>query len=248
DLRTDIRGWDWLPDGSGLVLSDVGLGGVLRRLDLRDGRLEDLDLPPPMLAPDVARQAPAMVFEISRGRNGLFRAGADGHTRGAPGAQLFASSGDDLLPAVSPDGSTLAFYSDRSARNAMWIGRVDTPSSLHPVEGLEPLPRHAPVWSPDGRRLLVLAVDGARRLLVEVEADTGAVHRLPVPVRDPVYAAYTDAPGRLLVGADGGAGRLRLVLFDTTRAPWAELATVDDVTMARFDFDARQVVFTRAAQ
>ena len=248
DLRTDIRGWDWLPGGDALVLSDVGMNGTLRRLDLASGRLAELDVPPPVLMPDVAARAPALVFEISRGRNGLFRADPSGRTRARPDAQLFASSGDDLLPAVSPDGSTLAFYSDRSAHNALWIGRIDAPDSLRPVEGLVPVLRHAPVWSPDGRRLLVLGTDGPRRLLLEVEADTGAVHRLPVPVRDPVYAAYTDAPGRLLVGADGGAGRLRLVLFDTLRTPWTTLASIDDANQARFDFASRQVVFTRAGQ
>jgi DNA-binding winged helix-turn-helix (wHTH) protein len=248
DLRTDIRGWDWLPDGSGLVLSDVGMGGMLRRLDLRSGRLTELDVPPPMLMPDLAARAPALVFEISRSRNGLFRADPGGQTRARPAAQLFASSGDDLLPAISPDGSTLAFYSDRSAHNALWIGRLDAPASLRPIEGLEPVLRHAPVWSPDGRRLLVFGMEGPRRLLAEVEADTGAVHILPVPVRDPVYAAYTNAPGRLLVGADGGAGRLDLMLFDTLRTPWGVLASIDDVTQARFDFAAHQVVFTRSAQ
>jgi hypothetical protein len=224
------------------------MGGVLRQLDLRSGRLTELDVQPPMLMPDLAARAAALVFEISRSRNGLFRADPGGRTRSDPAAQLFASSGDDLLPAISPDGGTLAFYSDRSAHNALWIGRIDAPASLRPVEGLEPVPRHAPVWSPDGRRMLVIGMDGERRLLAEVEAETGAVHTLPVPVRDPVYVAYTDAPGRLLVGADGGAGRLRLILFDTLSTPWRALATIDDVTQARFDFSARQVVFTRAAQ
>ncbi len=248
DLRTDIRGWDWLPDSRGLVLSDVGKGGVLRRLDLGSGRLSELEVQPPAIMPDVAARAPALVFEMGDSRNGLFRADPEGRTRARPDAQLFASSGDDVLPALSPDGSTLAFYSDRSAHNALWIGRIDAPASPRPVEGLEPVLRHAPVWSPDGRRLLVIGTDGPRRLLTEVEADTGTVHTLPVPVRDPVYAAYTDSPGRLLVGADGGAGRLRLILFDTMRTPWAELASIDDVTLARFDFASRQVVFTRAAQ
>src|SRR5690606_36239383 len=41
-LRGDIRGWDWLPDGSGLVFSLVKEEARLYRLALEDGSIEEL--------------------------------------------------------------------------------------------------------------------------------------------------------------------------------------------------------------
>lgn len=243
-LRSEIRGWDWLPDGNGLVLAHAAADGMLYRQDLRGGDAVPLGVSAPGTAPDVAARAPVLAFEIGRARSGLFRLAGDAD---AP-VPVFASSGVDLMPAVSPDGRQLAFLSDRSAHTALWIGEVGAPGSLRQVEGLDPVPRHAPVWSRDGRALLVLGRLGARAGLFEVAADTGLVRRLPVPVALPMYAAYTDRRDRLLVGADDGDGRIRLGLYDTAATPWRRLATLDDVTLAKFDFARPGLYFTRAAQ
>ncbi|MGY1408304.1 winged helix-turn-helix domain-containing protein [Luteimonas sp. A611] len=243
-LRGDIRGWDWLPDGSGLVLSHVAGDAALWLLRLSDAAMLPLSRLPMGNAvhPDIAADAWSMVFEIDQSRSGLFRARIDGHGDPAP-EPVFASSGVDMLPALSPDGQTLAFLSDRSMSVQLWLGDVDQPATLRAVEGLQPLPRHPPVWSDDGRRLLVLGrtADGDR--LFEVEAATGRVQLLPVPAARPVFAAYVDQPGRLLVGVDGGQGRVRLVLY--ARHGWRELAGEDDVGLARYDAGTGAVLFTR---
>lgn len=243
-LRGDIRGWDWLPDGSGLVLSHVAGDAALWLLRLSDAALLPLSRLPTGNAvhPDIAADAWSMVFEIDQSRSGLFRARIDGNGDAAP-EPVFASSGVDMLPALSPDGRTLAFLSDRSMAVQLWLGEVDQPATLRAVEGLQPVPRHPPVWSGDGRSLLVLGrtADGDR--LFEVEAASGRMQLLPVPTTRPVFAAYVDQPGRLLVGVDDGGGRVRMVLY--ARHDWRELAGEDDVGLARFDAGTGAVLFTR---
>lgn len=248
-LRGDIRGWDWLPDGSGLVFTLIGSEDWLYRYDMRTAAVTPLGVAVPATMPDVAARSPVIVFEIDQQRTGIFRYDIDAD--GGPIArseQLFASSGGDLLPGISPDGSKLAFVSDRATQVQLWIGDVDRPESLRPVEGLMPVTRHLPVWSADGSRLLVIAVVEGRQELREVEVGSGVSRRLPVPAETPVYAAYTDVPGRLLVGNDGGEGRLRLALYDTSQPSWRELASIDDVALAKFDPARKRVYFTRASR
>lgn len=243
-LRGDIRGWDWLPDGSGLVLSHVAGESTLWMLRLADGGLQPLPRLPMGNAvhPDIAADAWSMVFEIDQSRSGLFRTRLDAGGESPP-EPVFASSGVDMLPSISPDGRTLAFLSDRSMSVQLWLGEVDQPATLRAVEGLQPLPRHPPVWSGDGRSLLVLGRTGAGERLFEVDAGSGRLQALPVPAARPVFAAYTARPDRLLVGVDDGRGRVRLVLY--ARDDWRELAAEDDVGLARYDAASDAIVFTR---
>ena len=245
-LRRDIRGWDWLPDSSGLVLSQVAGNATLWLLRLADGSLRPLSRLPSGNAvhPDIAADHWSMVLEIDHSRSGLFRARIDGGAGPAP-EPVFASSGVDMLPALSPDGQALAFLSDRSMSIQLWLGEVGQPATLRAVEGLQPLPRHPPVWSADGRRLLVLGRTEEGERLFEVEVATGRPQALAVPAARPVFATYTGDPGRLLVGIDDGNGRVRAVLY--RRADWQVLAAEDDVALARYDPGADALLFSRSS-
>ena len=246
-LRGDIRGWDWLPDGSGLVFSLVKEEARLYRLALEDGSIEEL---PPLprgdpFHPDIAADAWSMVFGIYRFRSGLYAFDLDGPPDAA-GERVFASSGVDMMPAISPDGSTLAFISDRSLAAQLWIGEPAHPQTLRAVPGIVPVPRNPPVWSADGRRLLVIGATGrGGDRLYEVEVGFDTVRVLPVP-GVPAFAAYPREPDQLLVGVDGGAGRTRLVRYQLPE--WRELASLDDVAVARYDRASDRVCFTRPAR
>src|SRR5690606_41621476 len=105
-----------------------------------------------------------------------------------------------------------------------WLGEVGRPDTLQAIEGLRPVPRHLPVWSADGRRMLVLGKTGAGDRVFEIDAGSGRVRHLAVPDANPVFAAYTGDPDRLLVGVDGGQGRARLALY--ARPAWPAIASI----------------------
>ena len=247
-LSGDIRGWDWLPDGSGIVFSLVATEASLYLYTLADGAIRPL---PPMSSgnavyPDIALKDWSMVFEIDQSRSGLFRFQPGDGTARPLREVLFPSSGVDLLPAISPDGTTLAFFSDRTMTVQLWLGDVGQPATLRAIDGLTPVPRHPAVWSADGQALLVVGKTAAGDRLFEVDAASGTVRPLAVPDGSPAFAAYAGRRDRLLVGIDSGQGRLRLVLY--ALPDWRALGALDDAAVARHDPVEGDVYFTRPSR
>lgn len=248
-VKSDIRGWDWTPDSRKIVFSYIGNEVGMFLLDIDSGSVTHLEMSEHAVLPDIARNAPSLVFTVDQSTSGMFRFTLPQ----SPGGKvikerIFPSSRSDMLPAISPDGSTLAFISERGSRLELWLGQLDKPESLRPIPGFMPVARHNPVWSEDGSRLLVIGSLPEQQALYEVEAESGRVHVLAVPAPSPIYAAYTSDPNRLLVGSDSGDGRLRLVLYDRSQSPWHELATLQDVALARYDARLDRIHFTRVTK
>jgi dipeptidyl aminopeptidase/acylaminoacyl peptidase len=94
---------------------------------------------------------------------------------------LTQSKGSAWAPAWSPNGETMLFYSDRGGAARLWAwdrnsGNLRQVSDVivHPFFGFQ-----VPVWSPDGKRVLVkvlpkgLTLEGAADLKVEAPPVTG---------------------------------------------------------------------------
>jgi len=248
-VKSDIRGWDWLPDSSSLVFSYIGNDIGMFRYDMASGAVTHLKTDGFAVFPDVARNSPTMAFTVDQSTSGIFRLTLPSTSDGKVGKErVFPSSRSDMLPAISPDGRTLAFISDRGSRLELWLGELDKPDSARLVQGIMPIPRHVPVWSEDGSRMLVVAKRDDQQTLYEVEAESGRIHLLPVPAPSPIYAAYTPDPNLLLVGSDSGEGRLRVVLYDRSKTPWREISSLQDVALVRFDAPKNRIYFTRVTK
>jgi len=163
--RGDIGAREWLPDDSGPVPSPVAGPASLGLLRLAGGVLQPLSRPPAgdVVYPGIAAAAWSMGFEIDHSHSGLFRTRTD--DEGAAAEPVSASGGADMLPAISPDGRTLAFVSHRSMSIQLWLGEGGQPDTLRAVAGLRPVPRHPPAWSAHGRWLLVPYARQGRREL-----------------------------------------------------------------------------------
>jgi Tol biopolymer transport system component len=108
-------------------------------------RLE-LDLPFDAQLPQQAPGRDDWIVAVRRGAaENLHRFGP-----GAAGLQVTEGAHRDGAPRWSPDGSTIAFHSDRSGASEIWTVRPDGTelSRITHTGGA-----HAPVWSPDGKRL-----------------------------------------------------------------------------------------------
>jgi Tol biopolymer transport system component len=71
--------------------------------------------------------------------------------KNSPPEKLFASVREEMDPAFSPDGKSIAFVSNRSGRWNLWMGNADG-SGLSEFAAQSLLPFH-PAWSPDSREI-----------------------------------------------------------------------------------------------
>lgn len=68
--------------------------------------------------------------------------------------QLTDGSSNSFQPSWSPDGSEIAFVSDRSGKNAIWLARLQNPEDRFvEILGSTDANFTYPVWSPDGTQL-----------------------------------------------------------------------------------------------
>lgn len=227
----EVRGLAWLADSRGVLAARwAGTEVRLQRLDaLKPGRAQDLGLTAAQW-PASARAAPVVAFMHRYARLGLTRL-ADGQ----PPQPLYRSSGRDLSPVLSPDGQQLALFSDRSGAPGLWLGSADGHSPLRSVPGVVPDIRQPVSWAPDGRRLLVLGQDPVhRRVLLEVDALSGAATPLRLPTGEPLQAVYaTDADRVLLIERADDRGRLQL--WQRQAGNWQAGPALEGVSQVRWD-------------
>ncbi len=99
------------------------------------------------------------------------------HPPEANGAAVFrwvSFSGRDSSPAVSPDGRTIAFTSDRDGQPRVWLKQVSGEGEAPLTTGPDDFPR----FSPDGAQVLFTRPDGAVASLYRAAVLGGEARRL----------------------------------------------------------------------
>ncbi|MFN8592497.1 MAG: S9 family peptidase [Thermomicrobiales bacterium] len=164
---------------------------------LRQAQVQDLSLSPDGETIVYSRR----VIVDGKYQSHLWRVGWAGE--GA--RQLTFANANDSAPVCAPDGSTLAFISDRGGRKQPW---------LLPLDGGEPRvaaeiagESKAIQWSPDGSRLLVLASSGVERLTVGDPADPTARVIDDFGWRLDAYGFRNQLTSVWVTDPDGGAAR-----------------------------------------
>lgn len=99
------------------------------------------------------------------------------------------SEGDDRDPAWSPDGTKIAFTSERDGNNEIYIMNADGTEQLRVTNS--PEDEHFPAWSPDGARIVFsrLMPDNANDLFV-VDLATSVETRLTETLK--ITESYPD--------------------------------------------------------
>jgi Tol biopolymer transport system component len=144
-----ILGAAWTPGGESIVFS-TNRGGVLALWQIpRSGSPSHrLSVGENGLFPSVSRWANRLVYSQSIRDSNVWRVNVQDLTD--PPALLLASTRADLNPSYSPDGRQIAFESDRSGNEEVWVSDADGSNAFQLVHmGRSGSPR----WSPDGQRI-----------------------------------------------------------------------------------------------
>ena len=151
DKRLRVTSFAWSADGQEIIYS-VGTGvSVLWRIAVSG------DSPPERLSftgegavhPAIARSGSRLVFSRSLAETNIWSLALDdaGRAKGQA-VRVFDSSMMERCPAFSPDGSRVAFESNRSGNMEVWVGRSNG-SGYSQLTHFPGLHAGSPAWSPD---------------------------------------------------------------------------------------------------
>jgi len=205
-LASRMRGFDWTRDGSALVFSSGHAGPqALYTVSLDDGRIDALGVQPAEF-PSSARATDTVVYEIPRLRTQLALVPIDDGGQ-AQARDLVPSTANDGAPSFSPVDDRLAFVSDRSGSQQLWLYDPSAPETFPLTEASEPTLRY-PVWRPDGARLLITARGASLGTLIEIDIATRTQRVLTSPDEDVRYGVYGPKPDTYIAVVGGrGEGR-----------------------------------------
>ena len=147
-----IAGLDWAEDGSHLLVA-MSRGEEPRSLWRVHpdhgilGRVAEVGIG--LLAPAVARKGSRLAYTTRLSDTNLWRADIGGASRA-----LTTSIQMDTGPQISPDGKSIAFRSNRSGFDELWVSASDG-TGLHKVTAMNGPTTGSARWSPDGTRLLL---------------------------------------------------------------------------------------------
>lgn len=207
-LSAQIRGFDWVGDGSALVFASNHAGTpALYRVDLADARVTALGVAPAQM-PDVATHGDSLAYEVPRTRSTLQELALD--SGAVEPSEIAASTGSDSAATLSPDGNRVLFVSDRSGSPQLWL--YDAPArqsyALTHDEGVLFL---YPQWNINGNRVVTTRRRDGRGQLVEIDLDSQTQQVVSPPSLDVRYGTYAAGRGYLVVAAaEAGTRLLRL--------------------------------------
>jgi Tol biopolymer transport system component/predicted Ser/Thr protein kinase len=236
-------------EGARLAYVSTSIAQELQRVRF-DPVAERVTGPPEPLARDVRRLAfphvspdgQWIVYSQTEPQEDLLLSRLDGSERRA----LTSDAYRDRRPRFSPDGSRIAFYSNRGGNYEIWTVARDG-SGLRQLTS-DPQRRNAryPIWSPDGSRLLY-SRPGVTGLVVEAGAELDAPPLLELRPHalgaDSFVALDWSADGRSIAGmvVSEGGERSGIAVYDLERESYATLA--ESGTWPQWLPDGRRLVF-----
>jgi DNA-binding winged helix-turn-helix (wHTH) protein len=202
-LGARLLGFDWTPDSTSIVFSSDHEGRPgLYVVDVHSLHVEALGISPAYM-PSLARSSDAGTYSIPDQQTQFALAAVDS---GQPAYFPSPSTTDDREAALSPDAQRIAFITQRSARNQVWLHELETGDSYALSAHTEGTPRY-PSWRSDGRALAYVLRGTGPGIAVEVDLTTRKQSPLSPRGLDVHHVTYA-ADGRVFVVAlnDGQQG------------------------------------------
>jgi eukaryotic-like serine/threonine-protein kinase len=156
-LNLNLGGLAWTPDGKGIVFS---AGQAIQNQSIWRVSISGSG-PPERLqfgvenasVPAVARNGTRLAFQRPRSDVNIYRLSlsASGVPLARP-AQFLSSTRAEYTPQYSPDGTRIAFQSDRGGGYGVWVSEADG-SNVAELASKPGTHAGTPRWSPDGTKI-----------------------------------------------------------------------------------------------
>jgi Tol biopolymer transport system component len=231
----------WAPDGKSVLFASNRTGAVgLWSIPVADGKPAG---PAELVKGDLGQVTPlgcsrdgVLYYAEHRGMDDIYTAEIDpasGKLRGAPVRLVEHFVGRNSAPVWSPDGKSLAYFSNRDPGRAYGVGtseivvRSIETGAERVFAGSKLSLRQSVRWTPDGRSLLIAAKEADTRqrvlfnLLNVVNGQMRTITRsnltLPFPVFDPTGEKF------LVAGGDQASNVGRITQYDVANGEAREI-------------------------
>jgi Tol biopolymer transport system component len=151
-------------------------------------------------------------YRILNGRRDIFILPSDGGSL----QRVTDDPSGAMDPAWSPDGTQLAFSSEREGASQIWTQRLADGKTIGPPRRITSGPgfRRAPSWSPDGSAIAFAIITGPASAEAALVAVTGGAPRVLTSGANVRYLRWNANAGGLLVADRFGTSQFAIHLVD----------------------------------
>jgi Tol biopolymer transport system component len=176
---SEITGLAWAPNDNDIIYAanKTGISG-LWRISTSGTKLRALPVGADAVSVAVSPRAHRLAYTRGSLNTNIWRI-QFGVINDQPGmrTKLIASSRQEVQPAFSPDGTRIAFTSNRSGPQEIWLCRSDG-SDTTQLTHLANRRTGTPRWSPDGAQIVFDSRQAGHSNIYVVAADGGAPRRI----------------------------------------------------------------------
>lgn len=199
DLPVQLGGMTWI-DETHLLYSFSDAGRMRSRwLDSVSGEarpVESVEIAHPEFSPNEK----LLVATVLRSDSDLALLSTGGDVRA-----VAQSTSDDHHGTLSPDEAWLAFISQRSGSDELWIAATNGDSARR-LTRFDGASVRYPDWHPDGQRILITVQTGAGEKLYEVDIVSGTAHLVAADFVDVTMPRWLADGDRWVAGCRDAAG------------------------------------------
>ncbi len=239
--RDSVEGLAWSDDGNSILVG----GRELRRVSTvaaNAGLTPVIGLPNPVDSPSLLKNT--LVYAQRTVNANIWALELRGEIRASgPPEALIVSTRQQAAPSFSPDGSAIAFQSDRSGFWEIWRSDRIGSNAKQLTSFRGPL-TGTPRWSPDGRQIAFDARPNGRSEIFVVPADGGAPRQLTEANGDNAVASWS-RDGEWIYFSSTRAGIMNLWKMRASGGA-ARQVTQQGGIYAAESFDARYVYYSRS--
>jgi Tol biopolymer transport system component len=180
-MRGFPSGLSWSADDAALIYAnEKGLQSELLEADMASGTVKTLELAGSPWYPTVSFKGDKLAYSFFSTSIGIWR--RDLFHPESPPVELVPSTRSQFDAQYSPDGKQIAFVSERSGVQGVWVGSED---GADLVQISKPNIRSgSPQWSPDGRKVAFDAQYSGRWAIYVADISKGIPQRLATNISD----------------------------------------------------------------